>query len=290
MNRATLHAITAMTATLLSSAAFAQEGFGNVTFTVQVTGVHNVPTPEGGHRNVQINRVFRGKARLKYAGQGFAPVAVKGYDKAAFEREKDACERKSDEEAIAACQDEVQERQNAAERAAMSQGNPLAAAMQAPRVDVWANAGCSGELEIADKGTYRGITEGVGMTEGPYSLTLKQQVNENSPGSDGCSFNLTFNPQTQTAEINVDAGPSRVQALERIVATSRQIHLNPLDWSAVRKFEKGGLKVTGQKTSHSGVWSESGGEPLTLVGATRAKGEVVQTATRVTWEFTGQAK
>jgi hypothetical protein len=107
-----------MATALLSGAAFAQEGYGTVKFTVQVTGLHNVPTAEGGHRNVEKNRIFRGTARLKYAGRSFAQPPMKSYDKASFEREKDICERKSsDEEDIASCQDEVQERQNAAERA-----------------------------------------------------------------------------------------------------------------------------------------------------------------------------
>lgn len=99
MNRRTFRAGLALAATtVFSCPALAQEGHGTVSFTISVSGVHSVPTPEGGFRRVQKNRTFTGKARLKYAGNSFAQQAMKGYDKAGFERKKDACERKSSDE------------------------------------------------------------------------------------------------------------------------------------------------------------------------------------------------
>jgi hypothetical protein len=292
VNQLRAHAIATLTATLLPGAALAQDGHGKVTFEVHVTGSHNVPTAEGGHRNVEKNRTFRGTAHLKYVGRSFAPPPMKGYDKASFERDKDACEQKSsDEQDIAACQDEVQERQNAAERAAVRHINPANVALHTPRTDVWANESCSGELEVADKGTYRGITVAEGdtrMRELAYSLTANQQVKKNSPGSDGCSFSLVYDPTTQTAEINIDAGPLRVGAVERVGEGSTRTNISPFDWTAIRKFEKSNLKVAGTRNGHSGAWNESTGEPIALAGASRAKGEVVRTSTRITWHFTGQ--
>lgn len=276
---------------LAASTALAQEGYGTVTFTVEVTGIHNVPTGElDGFRNTQKSRIFRGKARLKYAGAGFAAPSTKGYDRASFEREKDACEKKSsDENDIAACQDEVQKRQNAAERAAMQNANPVSAALQAPRTDVWANDSCSGELEVADKGIFRRLNPyEQGMREVPTSLTAKRLVAADATGSDGCSFNLVYNPATQTAEINIDPGPLRVEAVERTNESTTKTNINPFDWTAIRKFEKGNIKVAGTRTGHSGAWNETTGEPIALAGASRVKGEVVQTGTRITWHFTGQ--
>ncbi len=286
-----LRAALLLSSTLMAGTALAQEGYGTVTFTVEVTGTHNAPTAEkGGFRNTQKSRIFRGTARLKYAGQGFAAPPMKGYDKASFEREKDACERKSsDENDIAACQDEVQKRQNAAERKAMQHVNPVNSALRTPRTDVWANDSCSGELEVADKGTFRRLNpyEG-GMREVPTSLTAQQTVTADAAGSDGCSFSLTYDPTTQTAEINVDPGPLRVEAIEKTNVSVSRTHINPFDWTALRKLEKSNIKVGGTRTGHSGAWIESMGEPIALDGASRVQGEVVETATRITWQFTGQ--
>jgi hypothetical protein len=274
----------------MTGIAHAQEGYGTVTFTVEVSGIHNVPTDEGGFRNTRKSRIFRGEARLKYAGRGFAAPPMSGYDKKSFEREKDACEQKSsDEEDIAACQDEVQERQNAAERAAMQHINPVNAAIHTPRVDVWANDRCTGELEVADKGTFRrrGMYE-TGMREVPTSVTGKRHVATDAAGSDGCSFSLTYDPTTQTAEINIDPGPLLIEVVERTNESTAKTHINPFDWTSLRKFEKGNIKVGGTRTGHSGAWNESMGEPVALAGQHRVSGEVVQTATRITWHFTGQ--
>lgn len=293
MNRRTFRAGLALAATtVFSCPALAQEGHGTVSFTISVSGVHSVPTPEGGFRRVQKNRTFTGKARLKYAGNSFAQQAMKGYDKAGFEREKDACERKSsDETDIAACQDEVQARQNAAERAAMRTANPIVAALQAPRAEVWSNDGCTGNVVVADKGTYRGITVaegGTAMREVEYSLAAAQNVDADASAAAGrCSFNLVYDPHTQTAQIAIDPGPSRIAAVERVGLSSARTNINPLDWSAVRKFEKGNLKVVVVGGGHSGAWSEARGEPMALSGAARASGEVVETVTRVTWQFSG---
>ncbi|HEY6917201.1 MAG TPA: hypothetical protein VI381_06120, partial [Allosphingosinicella sp.] len=147
----------ALAAGLMAGSAMAEPGYGTVKFTVEVVGKHNVPTPEGGFRNVLKSRIFTGSARVKYGGQGFGGGAIKGYDREAYEQQKDACERDGlNEAAIAACQDEVQDRQNAAERRALQSVNP-AAAMRASKVDVWATEDCTGTLQVADKGIYRGI-------------------------------------------------------------------------------------------------------------------------------------
>lgn len=276
--------------TMLPAVSMAQDGVATLTFAVEVSGVHNVPTSEGGFRNVRMSRIFRGTARMKFLGHSVAAPPTQGYDRAAFERQKDACEQQSsNEDAIAACQDEVQERQNAAERAAMGGGgNPLLAAMQGARTEAWGSQSCSGTLEIADRGTYKGITPGAGMHEAPYSLTTKHAVAENAAGGDGCSFTLLFNPQAQTAEINIDPGPPRVAAVLNVGGVVTKTNLNPFDWSAIRKFERGNLKVTMSKTGHTGSWSEASGEPQAIAGEPRVKGDVVQTATRITWQFTGK--
>lgn len=274
---------------VLMSTGAAEEGYGTVTFTVEVTGTHNTPTEKDGFRNIQKKRIFQGTAQLKHAGSGLAATPPKGFDRAAFEREKDACEQNSaDENDIAACQDEVQQRQNAAERAAMQHGNPLTAAMQASRTDVWATESCSGEIEVADKGIYRRLNpyEG-GMREVPTSLTARQHVAANAAGSEGCSFSLVYDPNSQTAEISIDPGPLRLEATERTNNSINKANINPFDWTAVRKFEKRGITVAGTRTDHSGAWNETAGEPIALAGRKRVSGEIVQTSTRVTWHFTG---
>jgi hypothetical protein len=233
-------------AAFVSGYALAQEGYGTVTFTVEVAGSHHVPTGEfDGFRYTKKKRVFRGTARLKYAGQSFAAPSPAGYDKAAFEREKDACEQKfSDEEKIAACQDEVQARQNAAQRAAMQRVNPAAAAMSATPIDVWASESCSGELEVADTGTYRRFDKDERrISEVPTSLTAKRLVTPDAQGSDGCAFNLTYDPTAKTALINIDPGPLRVEAIEKTNQSIARTHINPFDWSAIRKFEKGDISL-----------------------------------------------
>lgn len=126
------------------------------------------------------------------------------------------------------------------------------------------------------------------MHEAPYSLTTKHAVAENAAGGDGCSFTLLFNPQAQTAEINIDPGPPRVAAVLNVGGVVTKTNLNPFDWSAIRKFERGNLKVTMSKTGHTGSWSETSGEPQAIAGEQRVKGDVVQTATRITWQFTGK--
>lgn len=270
--------------------AFGQEGYATVTFTVEVTGTHNVPFEGGGYRNTEKSRIFRGNARLKYAGQGFAALPIKGYDRASFEREKDACEQKSsDESDIASCQDEVQRRQNAAERAGMQQGNPVNAASKMLRTDVWANESCSGELEVADRGTHRRLNpyEG-GWRVVPTSLTAKHAVAPDAQGGDGCSFNLTYDPNTRTAMVNIDPGPLRVESVAKDNQTITKTSINPFDWTALKQFEKSGIAVSGSRAGHSGVWTEAMGDPIALDGATRVKGEIVKTNTRVTWNFTGQ--
>ena len=273
-----------------ANSAFGQEGYGTVTFTVEVTGTHNVPFEGGGFRNTEKSRIFRGHARLKYAGQGFAAPPMKGYDRASFEREKDACERNSsDEHDIAACQDEVQKRQNAAERAAMQTANPVTAAAKMLRTDVWANESCSGELEVADRGTHRRLNpyEG-GWREVPTSLTAKRTVEPDAQGSDGCSFNLTYDPNTRTAMINIDPGPLRLDAVEKDNQTITKTNINPFDWTALNQFEKTDIAGGGSRTGHTGAWNEAMGNPIALAGASRVKGELVKTNTRVTWTFSGR--
>lgn len=275
---------------LLSSAgAEAQEGYGTVRFTVHLTGLHYVPTSEGGHRKIEKNRTFTGTARMKYAGASFAPPPTPGYDRTSFEREKDACERRlSDEEQIATCQDEVQTRQNAAERDSLGRNNPVTAALQGVRTQVWATESCTGELVVADRGTYRGIDINVGrMIEVPYLLSARHSVASDAPGGDGCAFNLVFNPQAQTAHINLDTGPLRLDVVESVANRPVKTNINPFDWSAVRKLEKANIRVSVAEGGHSGAWNESTGEPLALTDTPRVDGEVVQTSTRIAWHFTG---
>lgn len=288
-SRAGVRAV-AFLAIIATNPLHAQDRIGTVTFSVEVTGRHYIPTSEGGHRTIDKRRVFKGTAQLKLAGNGFAQPPI-GYDRASFEREKDACEAaNSDEDAIAACQDEVQKRQNAAELSALNRNNPVLAAMNGARTEVWATASCSGDLEIADAGTVRSRVAGEGQSGGlrdvPYSMRAKLVVASNSPGADGCSFNLVFDPSAQTAEINIDSGPPRVQVVETTGPVATQTNVNPLDWSAIRAFEKRGLKVTSAKNGHSGVWIESSGEPLAMQSAPRVQGETVTTSTRITWQFT----
>lgn len=273
----------------LATVARAEEGFGTVKFTVEVTGTHNIPHADGGFRNTKKSRVFRGQARLEYVGGGFSAPATRGYDRASFERQKDACEKaSSDENDIATCQDEVQKRQNAAERASL-QGNPVGAAMNAPRTDVWANDRCFGEVEVADKGIYRRLNphEG-GMREVPTSVTAKHVVEADAPGGDGCSFNLVYNPANQTVEINVDPGPLRMPVTDTTNVSTVKTNINPFAWTALRKFEKSNIKVSGTRNGHSGSWSEGGGNPIELDGQARVAGEFVETSTRITWHFTGE--
>jgi hypothetical protein len=273
----------------LTTAAQAEDGFGTVKFTVEVTGTHNVPHADGGFRNTKKSRVFRGQARLKYVGGGFAVPAARGYDRASFERQKDACEQaSSDENDIETCQDEVQKEQNAAERASL-QGNVAGSAMNAARTDVWANDRCFGEIEVADKGKYRRLNphEG-GMREVPTSVTAKHVVEADAAGGDGCSFSLVYNPANQTVEINVDPGPLRMAVTETTNVSAVKTHINPFAWSALRKFEKANVKVSGTRNGHSGSWSEDGGSPVELAGQARVSGEFVETSTRITWHFTGE--
>lgn len=240
-------------ASIFAVSAFAQEGYGTVKFTVEVTGIHNAPTGEAdGFRNTNKKRVFRGEARLKYAGPGFAAPPTGGDDRAATQR-----------------------------------SNPLAA-MQRARTDIWFSERCSGELEVADSGTYRRIEPYVGMGEVPTSLAAKHVVRPDAPGADGCAFNLTYDPNTQTAQINVDPGPLRIEAVETTNRSSVKTHINPFDWSAVRQFEQDMIKVNGTRTRHSGEWVESQGEPIALSGAKRVSSEVVKTTTKIAWQFTGQ--
>ncbi len=273
---------------LTTVVARAEDGFGTVKFTVEVTGTHNVPHADGGFRNTKKTRVFRGQARLRYAGEGFSAPAARGFDRASFERQKDACEQaSSDENDIASCQDEIQKRQNAAERAAF-QGNVAGSSMNAARTDVWANDRCFGEIEVADKGIYRRLNphEG-GMREVPTSVSAKHVVEADAAGGDGCSFSLVYNPANQTVEINVDPGPLRMAVTETTNISAVKTHINPFAWTALRKFEKSNIKVSGTRNGHSGSWSESGGNPVELAGQARAAGEFVETSTRVTWHFTG---
>ena len=116
---------------LLSNVAAAEEGYGTVTFKVQVTGRHNVPGSHGGFRNIEKSRTFSGTARVRYVG-----------------------------------------------------GPP----------EVWANESCSGDLQVADKGRYRGMSE-VGMVEAPYSLSATVAVKGPSTDPQACSFSLTFDPE-----------------------------------------------------------------------------------------------
>ena len=225
MNRRKACALAALIlSAALSHAAVAEEGFGTVTFKVQVTGRHNVPSTHGGFRNIDKSRTFSGSARVRYVG-----------------------------------------------------GSPAS--------EVWANESCSGTLQVADKGAHRGISE-VGMINAAYSLSSTQQVKGGSLDPDSCSFSLTYDPQTQSAQISVDPGPSNVAAVERMDDVSTKTHLNPFDWSSIGQFNKN-AKVTASKSGHSGVWVENG-QPLALSGYSRAKGELVESTTRITWEFTGQ--
>ncbi len=284
-----MRAIVLCVSIALTTVAQAEEGFGTVKFTVEVTGTHNVPHADGGFRNTKKSRVFRGQARVRYVGSGLSAPATRGYDRASFERQKDACEQaSSDENDIASCQDEVQKRQNAAERASL-QGNVVGAAMNAPRTDVWANDRCFGEVEVADKGIYRRLNphEG-GMREVPTSVTAKHTVEADAPGGDGCSFSFVYNPANQTVEINVDPGPLRIQVTETTNVSAVKAHINPFAWTALRKFEKSNFKVSGTRNGHTGSWSESGGNPIELAGQARGAGELVETSTRITWHFTGE--
>lgn len=283
------HAAVLCMSIAMAAAARAEEGFGLVKFTVEVTGTHNIPHADGGFRNTQKSRVFRGQARVRYVGGGFAAPATRGYDRASFERQKDACEqRSSDENVIATCQDEVQKRQNAAERASL-QGNVAGAALNAPRTDVWANDRCFGEIEVADQGIYRRLNpyEG-GMREVPTSVKGKHTVEADASGGDGCSFGLAYNPANQTVEINVDPGPLRIAVTETTNVSAVNTHINPFAWTALPKFEKSNFKVSGTRNGHSGSWSESGGNPVELAGQARGSGELVETRTRITWHFTGE--
>lgn len=220
----------------MMSSAHAQEGYGTVTFTVEVTGIHNRPTEEkGGYRNWQKSRIFRGTARVKNVGHGYAGAA------------------------------------------------------NTSRTDIWATQRCAGVLEVADKGKYRRTAPyEVGMREVPTSLTASFSLGEDAVGSDECSFNLTYDPTSQTASINVDPGPLRIEAVETTNISSVKTHINPFDWTALRQFEKSNIKVGGTRTNHSGSWIETMGEPIALDGATRVSGEVVETSTRISWSFTGQ--
>jgi hypothetical protein len=171
----------------------------------------------------------------------------------------------------------------------MQQVNPVTAASKMLGTDVWANESCSGELAVADRGMHRRLNpyEG-GWREVPTSLTAKRTVAPDAQGSDGCSFNLTYDPNTRTAMINIDPGPLRLEAVEKDNQTITKTHINPFDWTALKQFEKSGIAVGGSRNGHSGAWNEAMGEPIALAGAARAKGEVVKTNTRITWHFTGQ--
>lgn len=273
--------------TLMTSPVLAQSGQGVVNFTVEVTGKHNVPNADGGFRNIMKKRVFRGTARLRYAGPSAVSPQMKGFDPQSYEREFAACERDDDEARIANCQDAVQARKNAAARSAMT-GPALLAALRAPRADVWATDSCSGELEIADTGTYRGMDGGEGqvtaMRDIPYTVTGKEKVAKDA--ADGCAFSLTYDPAGQTAQITVDPGPGRVEAVERTGRTANPYRLNPFDWTALHKFEKK-LKVGGTRAAHNGVWVERTGKPRDYRGPPKP-GEQVETTTRITWSFAGQ--
>lgn len=193
MNRTRMYASAMLiVSALLSSAATAEEGYGTVTFKVQVTGRHNVPGSHGGFRNIEKTRTFSGTARVKYFG-----------------------------------------------------GPP----------DVWASESCSGELQVADKGTYRGMSES-GMVEAPYSLSGTYKVKERSSDPDSCSFSVTYDAQNNSAQISIDPGPSIIEAVERMDTVSTKTHLNPFDWSSIGQFNKN-VKVTPGKSGHSGVWRTS---------------------------------
>lgn len=196
-------------------------------FTVEVNGVHNYPTEEGGYRNTKKRRVFHGKADLKHAGDG-------------------------------------------------------------PQ-DVWVSERCSGSLEVADEGRYKRRDQFGGWGEVPTAVTGKHQVEVNAPGADGCSFTLMYDRARGSANIVLDQpGPRRIEVVERTNISTIKTHINPFDWSAVRKFESGMIKVAGTRTGHSGEWFVKGGEPIAMAGEKRVKGDVVETSTRVSWQFTGE--
>jgi hypothetical protein len=211
---------------LVSNALFAAEGYGTVTFTVEVTGVHNRPTEEGGYRNTEKRRVFQGQARMRYAGAGPS--------------------------------------------------------------DIWVSESCSGTLEVADKGTYKPLNPFEGWGIVPTAVSGRYDVKPGL-GANGCSFNLEYDPTTNRVRINLDQpGPRRLEVVEYTNVSTFRTHLNPFDWSALRKLESAMLPIDGGRTSHSGEWLEKGGEPLAMVSVKRVADEVVETQTRITWQFTGE--
>lgn len=285
---------------LVAAASPAAAEYATVNFTVSVTGIHNVPNSEGGHRNIEKNRTFSGTARLKFAGRSFSSDKSVLDAKARFKKELDACEQRSSESAIMHCYRDVEKRQNAFERQQQQKGiKQFVAAVEAgPQSEVWATESCSGQVVVADRGSIRGIvaTEGYGqgMAEVPYTVDGTVQVVANAPFPERCSFSLSYNPATQTADIAFTTGPGLIPVATRTGGRARggtvDYHqINPFAWSAVKKFEQAGLKVSGRRGSHTGAWNIATGKPLEYDSHQRQPGEVVTTRTRVTWQFAGTA-
>lgn len=153
--------------------------------------------------------------------------------------------------------------------------------------DIWVSASCSGLLGVADAGLYKRLNPYEGWGTVPTSITAQYKVEAGALGADGCSFNIAYDPVNNTARINLDQpGPRRIEVVERTNISSVKTHINPFDWSALRKLESGSIKVEGNRSSHTGVWLEKGGEPVAMDGEKRVAGEVVETSTRIAWQFT----
>lgn len=283
----------AAAALLLGGPAMA-DTYGTITFAIEVSGRHDVPSPDGGFRNIIKRRTFRGTARVRFVGEGVSMAKVTTYDRASFEREKDGCEKRysSDERNIARCQDEVQVRQNMAEYGAQNSYNPMDPVLTSRRTDVWATESCKGRIDVEDEGKYRRRDGGEGVRGGlimevPYSLSAAVVVDEDATGGDSCSVSLHHDLDKRTATITIDPGPARIGAVEITNRTRTETIVSPLDWSAVRKFEKE-VFVGENRTTFTGSWKQSGGRPLALEGAAPVRGEVFETMTSVTWGFQGE--